>query len=652
MVTCELTAPSVHPSSPKLRSDAPGLRALEALLDADPYLQSAQAILDPLRQTFSGAQVLLLKDARDHWQCVAASDEKLIRLRWLQGRFFDQVATGRIRARSDNHELPEWSEIPPEMIAPGQSALYLPLRVHGERGVLMLVRPLNGGRFDDGDVVVARQVAVLAMAALAARSARSMQAELHEMRSEMDRLRESESDLARRAYTDELTGLANRARIQRHVDEILRTQERTHFALAFIDLDNFKHINDYYNHAVGDALLVKVAGRIAELVRDTDMLARISGDEFLLLVNPIEDGAHLRAVVRELLEKLKQPCHVEGFEMITSASVGVSIHPEHGCTYEELRRNADAAMYRAKLGTKGGAAFFDAAVGQAISARMDLEQRLRLAIRDRQFCCAFQPKVDIRSQEVVGFETLVRWRDSKGDIQSPLEFIGLATELGVIDPITHFVLAEAIRSIDRLDHEFGGGKTIAINVAAKQAGDVRFMRSLVDALAASGCAERFILELTEDAFLAKSQFQMQVLPMLRELGVRVSIDDFGTGYSSLSVLADITADEIKIDRSFITDIHNRPRSQSVLKAIESVSGALGMSIVAEGVETFEELAYLLGATRIRYAQGYHFAKPFYLEDASSRTATRVNERVIASERQRPEGRAAAGGRSGASLRGD
>ncbi len=358
MVTCELDPPTARPSSAKLRSDAPGLRALEALLDADPYLQSAQAILDPLRQTFSGAQVLLLKDARDHWQCVAASDEKLIRLRWLQGRFFDQVATGRIRARSDNHELPEWSEIPPAMIAPGQSALYLPLRVHGERGVLMLLRPLNGGRFDDGDVVVARQVAVLAMAALAARSARSMQAELREMRSEMDRLRESESDLARRAYTDELTGLANRARIQRHVDEILRTQERTHFALAFIDLDNFKHINDYYNHAVGDALLVKVAGRIAELVRDTDMLARISGDEFLLLVNPIEDGAHLRAVVRELLEKLKQPFHVEGFEMFTSASVGVSIHPEHGCTVRRVATECGCRHVSGQARHKGRCCFF------------------------------------------------------------------------------------------------------------------------------------------------------------------------------------------------------------------------------------------------------------------------------------------------------
>jgi EAL domain-containing protein (putative c-di-GMP-specific phosphodiesterase class I) len=276
-----------------------------------------------------------------------------------------------------------------------------------------------------------------------------------------------------------------------------------------------------------------------------------------------------------------------------------------------------------------------------------MEQRLRLAIRDQQFRCAFQPKVDIRTQDVVGFETLVRWRDEEGEIRSPVAFIGLATELGLIDPITTFVLDEAIRSVDLLDDAFGAGKTIAVNVAAKQAGDVQFMRSFVHALQASGRADRFIVELTEDAFIAKNRFQTEVLPMLRDVGVRVSIDDFGTGYSSLSVLADITADEIKIDRSFITDIHKRPRSQSVLKAMESVSSALGMSVVAEGVESFEELTYLLAATRIRYAQGYHFAKPFFLEEAGG---AHGDERLAGMERRRLGIRAAAAGRAAADNR--
>ena len=424
--------------------------------------------------------------------------------------------------------------------------------------------------------------------------------------------KEIEDGLLQRVNFDDLTGLPNRIRIREHVDRILRDQERR-FALAFIDLDNFKYINDYYSHAVGDALLLKIAKRIAMRLRDSDMLARISGDEFLLLLDPIEDDDQIGTIVEQILTDLKQPFHIEAFEVFTSASIGVSMHPDHGLSYEELRRNADSAMYRAKSESKGDAVYFDLNMGQAITVRMEHEQRLRLAIRDCRFCCAFQPKMDIRSREVVGFETLVRWRDDEGEIHPPSSFIGLAIELGLIDTITRFVLAEALRSIETLHREFGRETTISVNVAAKQASDRNFMRSLVEILRASAYAPRIMLELTEDAFVAKSHFQLQVLPMLREIGVRVSIDDFGTGYSSLSALADITADELKVGRSFISSIHERPRSQSVLRAIESLGLALGMSIVAEGVETFEELTYLHAATRIRQAQGFYFSKPFFLE---------------------------------------
>ena len=463
-----------------------------------------------------------------------------------------------------------------------------------------------------------------------------------------------EDALLRRVNFDDLTGLPNRILIREHVDRILRDQERR-FALAFIDLDNFKHINDYYSHAIGDALLLKIAKRIGRRLRESDMLARISGDEFLLLLDPVADNTQIGAIVGQILEDLKQPFQIETFEVFTSASIGVSVHPEHGLTYEELRRNADSAMYRAKSDAKGDAVYFNLSMGRAVTARMELEQRLRLAIRDRKFCCAFQPKVDIRTQTVVGFETLVRWRDDEGEIHPPSSFIGLAIELGLIDTITRFVLAEALRSIEILDRDFGAGTTISLNVAAKQANDLAFMSLLADMLDASTIASRIMLELTEDAFVAKSQFQRQVLPRLRELGVRVSIDDFGTGYSSLSALADITADELKVDRSFVASIHERPRSQSVLRAIESLGHALGMSIVAEGVETFEELAYLQTATRIRYAQGYYFARPFFLDEASSLrhaspAALARNERGFAAgraptdARPRPAARAAGSSR--------
>lgn len=424
-----------------------------------------------------------------------------------------------------------------------------------------------------------------------------------------------EEELLQRAYFDELTKLPNRCLFEEQVARILAIPD-AHFALAFLDLDNFKHINDYYSHAVGDALLTKMAHRIVDHIRGSDVLARISGDEFLLMIHPLESEDQLAAIINNILDQLRAPYFIEGFEIFASASIGVSVCPEHGTDYETLRRNADSAMYQVKSSSKGGAAIFDRAIGHAVTERMKLEQRLRLAVRDCRFRCAFQPKVDIHTQEVVGVEALIRLLDENGVIQAPSSFIGLAVELGLIDDLTHLVLDQTVEAIDILNDAFGPQASISINVAAKQACDVRFMQSFVETLGATRCAERFMVEVTEDAFVAKSQFQTQVLPMLREIGARVSIDDFGTGYSSLSALADITADELKIDRSFITDIHERPRNQSVLKAIESLGGALGMNIVAEGVETTEELEYLRNFTKIHYAQGYYFAKPLFFEDFS------------------------------------
>src|SRR5262249_9671083 len=452
----------------------------------------------------------------------------------------------------------------------------------------------------------------------------------------------TETELLRRAYHDELTGLPNRSLIRERVEAILARGDGR-FALAFIDIDNFKHINDFYSHAIGDALLVKFVQRIATHLRASDILARMSGDEFVLVLDPVESNEQVVEAIEAIVEHLKQPFLIDGFEIFTSASIGVSFYPDPGRDYEALRRNADTAMYRAKDGVKGGASFFDLRMGQAVTTRMEREQRLRLAIRDRQFYCAFQPKVDIRTQEVLGLEALVRWRDGNGDIQGPSEFVALAIELGLIDQITHMVLAETVAAMGHIDEAFGPHTTISINVAAKQATNLGFMLSFVQALEQTGRAERFMIELTEDAFLAKNQFQREILPLLRRLGVRVSIDDFGTGYSSLSALADITADEIKIDRSFITDIHQRPRSQNVLKAIESLSAALGMTVVAEGIETFEELAYLQAATRIRYAQGFYFSKPIFIGKIGYGDDVAMQPRTFAVARETSEARGAAVG---------
>lgn len=448
-----------------------------------------------------------------------------------------------------------------------------------------------------------------------------------------------EQALIRRAYFDELTGLPNRRLIEQSVRALIDANEAS-FALAFIDVDGFKHVNDFYGHGIGDGLLVQISERVGADLRPSDMLARLSGDEFMLLISPASDGDSLPHAVDAVAERLRQPFYVEGNEIFSSASIGVCRYPQDGTSYDALRANADRAMYRGKTAGTGSVQFFDSTIEHAAIEKSRLEQRLRLAIRDRRVSCAYQPKVDIQSGRIYGVEVLLRWMDEDGVIQPPGDFIALAIELGLMDDLTYIVLEKTIQSMDRINEAFGEAASISLNVAAKQAGDIRFMQALLDRIASTGFAQRFILEITEEAFVSKSTFQESVLPLIREIGARVSIDDFGVGYSSLSALADITADEVKIDRSFITNLHQRPRSQNILKAVEALSRSLGMEVIVEGLETFEELAYLRACTSIRYAQGYYFSRPVMLEElAPTRDDT---ARSLEAARPRTANRAFAG----------
>ncbi|WP_342104729.1 putative bifunctional diguanylate cyclase/phosphodiesterase [Methylobacterium sp. SI9] len=515
-------------------------------------------------------------------------------------------------------------------------ALPVGVVVHDERGLCILandaartlgsraVDDLSASAFDSPDAAIIGQVGDRVVEAQAQPVGTDTDTFTLTTLTDVTHHHAIQRDLIARAYIDALTGLPNRTMFEQSIEElIVEAGPDDRFALAFIDLDNFKHINDYYSHAAGDALLRKVSDRIRGALRPSDMLARIGGDEFVLLLSPVADRDATLAEVLDISDRLKQPFFIDDHEIFASASIGLSLFPEHGTTYEILRRQADNAMYRVKGDVKGGVSVFEETMSHAATARMAVEQRLRLAIRDRCFCCAFQPKVDMRTHAVTGVEVLLRWRDELGVIQAPGDFIGLAIELGLINEITLQVLNETVQTMPDIDEVFGPDVTVSLNIAAKQACDVPFMSAFCDALGATGLARRFVLELTEEAFFTKGRFQREVLPRIRAIGARVSIDDFGVGYSSLAALAEITADELKIDRSFITDIDKRPRSQIVLKAIESLGMALGMSVVAEGVETFEEVAYLLGATQIRCAQGYYYAKPQLIEQI------RQEERVSA-----------------------
>jgi diguanylate cyclase (GGDEF)-like protein len=446
-----------------------------------------------------------------------------------------------------------------------------------------------------------------------------------------------EAELTKRAFFDDLTGLPKRELFERSVNAMIQ-EDCAPFALSFIDIDNFKYVNDYYGHAVGDQLLKKIARRISDGMRPTDLLARVGGDEFVLLTSPVQGDAGPIPELEHLARRFREPFFIDGYEIFSSASIGVSIFPPHGQDYATLSANADRAMYRVKGSTKGAVSIFDAGLGRVATERMEAEQRLRLAIRDRRLGCAFQPKVDFRTNEIVGVEVLLRWLDENGDFRPPGELIKVAIEVGLMDDVALTVLDQVTGQIDLINDAFGPNAGISLNVAAKQATDLDFMTKFASAIHATGYAERFTLELTEEAFLSKGEFQLRILPMLRDVGVKVSIDDFGVGYSSLSALAEITADELKVDRSFITDIHMRPRNQSILKVIELLGQSLGMQVVVEGIETFEELAYLTTATRISCAQGFYFSKPIVLQSIS-RSSPSLGDRRDPHMRDIGQGRA-------------
>lgn len=431
--------------------------------------------------------------------------------------------------------------------------------------------------------------------------------------------RSFEEQLRRNTFHDQLTGLPNRALAKEIVDRRVQasTTSGHPFAFAVLNLDGFKQINDYYNHTVGDNVLKFVASIVqGTLTRENDSLARISGDEFLLILeldSPDEASARLEKV----LEEIRRPVFSGAQKIFLSASIGAAIYPVHGHDYSSLNRAADSALNRAKFSQRGSYCFFDPAIDGMDSDRMVLEQRLHSAVRDRTpLRAAYQPKVLIARDghaRVIGFEALARWVDDAGVVHSPGVFIELAAELGLLDEITLIMLERIASDLPSLRSVYGDDIGVSFNASAQQIGNPVFVEKMLKTIEDLGIAPSLILEITEDVLIGAQQFQDRVLPKLRYSGVRVAIDDFGTGYSSLSVLTDITADELKIDRAFVASIHDRMRSQSVLKAIDSVGRALEIAMVAEGVETREELDYLISNTHISVIQGFFFGRPAFAE---------------------------------------
>jgi diguanylate cyclase (GGDEF)-like protein len=430
-----------------------------------------------------------------------------------------------------------------------------------------------------------------------------------------DAQRRLQDDLFARAYFDASTGLPNRALFDRAVAEMIASRpQRQAFAAVVVEIDKFSEIVAFHGGVASEAFVGLFGERLARAVGPMDLVARTNPDEFCVLVGEPGAANDFVGFCEIWLGRVNEPYLVDGVEIFVHACAGVCFWPTGESNAEELRRKARAAAREARR-ESAFVRLFEAGVEQRERARAKEENALRQAIRDRRIGCAFQPKVDFRADKVDSLEVLMRWRDEDGAWSPPGNFLNLAHEIGLTNEITDIVLEETIASLDAVNEAFGREPRIGFNIAARQACDTRFMRGFLDRLALSGHAARFVLEITEEAFVPSARFQDRILPMIRATGAGISIDDFGSGYSSLAAVADITADELKVDRSLVTDIDKRPRSQSMLKAIESIGEALATEVVVEGVETEAEFVYLRDCTRIRVAQGYYFGRPLMLAGA-------------------------------------
>jgi diguanylate cyclase (GGDEF)-like protein/PAS domain S-box-containing protein len=422
----------------------------------------------------------------------------------------------------------------------------------------------------------------------------------------------SEARIAHLALHDHLTDLPNRRFFMELANKAASQSIRSHerFALFALDLDDFKQVNDTHGHAAGDEVIRIAAERIAETMRDTDVAARFGGDEFALLESRASQPSHTIALAERLLHSLQAPISLSYGEVAITASIGIAFFPDDGVTVEDLMRNADTAMYRAKADGKATIRFFEPHMDAALVARRKLESRLRLAVASNAFTVVYQPIVDSVSRIPLGFEALVRWPDAELGMVMPTEFIPVAEETGLIIHLGEQVLRQACRNA----MEWPSHLHVAVNLSAVQFRRKGLIEMVESALAESGLpGERLQLEVTETLLMDNRQDALKLLNELRNLGVRISMDDFGTGYSSLSYLQAFPFDKIKIDRVFVSNLASNEQNASIVRAVAAMGRSLRMRVVAEGVETNAEAEILLGLD-CDEIQGYLIARPMAQSD--------------------------------------
>jgi diguanylate cyclase (GGDEF)-like protein len=482
--------------------------------------------------------------------------------------------------------------------------------------MLILKKP-----FDDAEVC--QLATALTAKHLVTGQARLKQAELEEL------VVARTNELKEQALVDRLTGLPNRQLLNDRLTQLLLQNARDpkhHFALLFLDFDRFKVVNDSLGHEIGDLLLIEIAERLRQELRETDTVAvtaanvstavRLGGDEFIVVLDGVRDFHDAARVTERLLDALSKPYLLKGHVVHTTASVGITTSAVGYQNPEDMIRDADTAMYRAKAAGKARYVMFDRKMHEDAMARLTLETDLRLAISGNQFILHYQPIVCLSTGATTGFEALVRWKHPTRGMISPLEFIPLAEEIGVILPLGEWVLAEACRQLAAWRrHPAFAAMDMSVNLSRKQLIDPNLVPRIREILGATGIEPGSLkLEITESAMMEDAERGVQVLKEIDTLGVRLDLDDFGTGYSSLSCLHRFPIHGLKIDRSFVSNLGERRDYAAVVHAIVSLTHKLDIALVAEGIETLEQ-AKLLRSMGCDFAQGYYFSRPLIAEAA-------------------------------------
>lgn len=425
------------------------------------------------------------------------------------------------------------------------------------------------------------------------------------------------------AHHDHLTGLNNRFSLQQRLEQAIVQARRnsSQLALMFIDMDNFKVINDTLGHQIGDALLIEVAARLGDAIRESDIVARIGGDEFVVIYTSIDSDISAAPMAAFITHTLSQPYHIEGNELHSSPSIGISIFPNDGGDAGTLMKTADTAMYHAKELGRNNYQFFTTEMNAAANERMILEQDLRSAQESKQFELYYQPKVDSINEEIIGVEALIRWNHPQQGLVAPDKFIPIAEETGLIRTLGQWVLDEACRQL-AVWHEQGiVSIKMAVNLSPKQLRDPQIIKHLQECLTKHNIdAADLELEVTETAAMANAEQAIELMKQIRAVGVELAIDDFGTGYSSLAYLKLFPIQTLKLDRTFVRDIEEDENDAAICKATIALAHNMGMKVVAEGVETEAQKEFLT-SHHCDILQGYLFSRPVPAGEATKLLTT-------------------------------